>query len=279
MNSICHKSVDLDLKRHLSGSLCCALVFVAIMIYDQKSKVFRKFLRALTEDELVTNAARLHACKHPHPILTERQAARFYELEATRRMQIEKTQWSSWEDDKPQLYMDAYDLRQQRIAQSKILGQPVHDHHGSNEVETPTDPDSLGPFWQLSDEDKKQKIQKGKRILREHFEARLMAESGTQPIGIEPRGAGSSASSFQWLPDPSSSTLHEAGAPTGTPFLGAAAEIEASVNAGGWNWRDMPGESNDEKWFHFVYRKPLRRYETDPFFTKKNAEAGQPENP
>ena len=76
--------------------------------------------------------------------------------------------------------------------------------------------------------------------------------------------------------------LHEAGAPTGTPFLGATAEIETSLASGGWNWRDMPGETNDEKWFHFVYRKPLRGYETDPFFTKVNADAereGQPENP
>ena len=258
MNSNCHESVDLDLKRNLSGSLCCALIIVAIMIYDQKSKVFRKFLRALTADELVTHAARLHACKHHHPILTERQAARFYELEATRRKKIEETQWSSWEDDKPQLYMDTYDLRQQRIAQSMIQGQPVHHSSGDDEVATQPDQDPLGAFWQLSEEDKKQKIQNGKSILREQFEARLMAESGTRPIGPEPRGASSSASSFQWLPDPSSSTLHEAGAPTGTPFLGAAAEIEDSVNAGGWNWRDMPGESNDEKWFHFVYRKPLR---------------------
>ena len=121
-------------------------------------------------------------------------------------------------------------------------------------------------FWQLSDEDKKERIQKGKRILREQLEARLIAESGTQPIGNEPQGGASSASSFQWLPDPSSSTLHEAGAPTGTPFLGATAEIETSITEGGWNWRDMPGVSYDEKWFHFVHRKPLRSYENDPFF-------------
>ena len=270
MNNKCHESVDLDLKRNLSGSLCCALIIVAIMIYDRKSKVFRKFLRALTTDELVTYAARLHACKHHHPILTERQAARFYELEATRRMRIEKTQWSSWDDDKPQLYMDTYDLRQQRIAQSMIQGQPVRHPCGGSEVVTPTDPDPLGAFWQLSDEDKKQKIQKGKRILREHFEARLMAESGTQPIGNEPQGATSSASSFQWLPDPSSSTLMQAGAPTGTPFLGATAEIEKSINEGGWNWRDMPGKSYDEQWFHFVHRTPLSGYENHPFFTTNN---------
>ena len=280
MNSNFHESVDLDLKRNLSGSLCCAFIIVAIMIYDQKSKVFRKFLRALTADELVTHAARLHAYKHHHPILTESQASRFMEKEATRRKKIEETQWSSWEDGMPQLYMVTHDLRQRRIAQSEIQGQPVNHSSGDNVVETPVDPDSLGPFWQLSDEDKKQRIQKGKGILREQFEARLMAESGTQPIGNEQRGATSSASSYQWLPDPSSSTLHEAGAPTGTPFLGATAEIEASVNAGGWNWRDMPGESNDEKWFHFVYRRPLRRYQSEhPLLPKRNVEAGQPGNP
>ena len=82
-------------------------------------------------------------------------------------MKIEKKQWSRWEDDKPQLYMEVYDLRQQRMAQSKTQGQPVLDQRGSNVVVTPTDPDPLGLFWQLSDEDKKLKIQKGKRILRE----------------------------------------------------------------------------------------------------------------
>ena len=224
------------------------------MIYDQKSKVFRKFLRALTADELVTQAARIYACKHHHPILTEKQAAKFYEKEATRMKRIEETHWSSWEDDKPQLYMDAYDLRQQRLAQSQAQ----------------TDSDPSGSTWQMSEEDKKEKIQKGKRILREHFEARQMAECGIQPIGNEPQDGASSASSFQWLPDPSSSTLKQAGAPTGTPFLGATAEIEKSINEGGWNWRDMPGKSYDEQWFHFVHRTPLSGYENDPPFTTNN---------
>ena len=176
--------------------------------------------------------------------------------------------------------MDAHNLRQQRMAQTVIQGQPVQGASGDNEVaNNPDHHEQLGAFWQLSEEDRKQKILKGKRILREHLETRLMSDSRTSLIRPEPGSANPSASTFQWLPDPQSSTLHEAGAPTGTPFLGAAAEIEASVNSGGWNWRDMPGETNDEKWFHFVYRKPLRGYETDPFFTKANAEAGQPENP
>ena len=253
------------------------------MIYDQNSKIFRRFLRSLTMEELVTKATKLHACKHHHPVLTESQAARFFEREATRKKKIEKEQWSSWEDDMPQLYMNMHDLRQQRMAQTLIQGQPVKDASSDNEVDNhPDHHEQFGAFWQLSAEDRKQKILNGKRVLREHLEARLMSDSRTSPIGPEPGGTNSSASTFQWLPDPQSSTLHEAGAPTGTPFLGAAAEIETSMNSGGWNWRDMPGESNDEKWFHFVYRKPLRGYENDPFFTEKAADGehrGNPKDP
>ena len=250
------------------------------MIYDPKSKIFRTFLRPLTMEELVTKAAKLHACKHPHPVLTEKQAARFFEIEATRRMRIEREQWSSWEDDKPQLYMDTYDLRQQRMTSTLIQGQPAHNSSDDNEVALKPDlPDQLGAFWQLSAEDRKQKILKGKRILREHLEARLMAECGASSIRPEPGSASSSVSTVQWLPDPQSSTLHEAGAPTGTPFLGAAAEIETSMTSGNWNWRDMPGETNDEKWFHFVYRKPLRGYENEPFFTEKAADGEHRGNP
>ena len=283
VNSNCHDSVDLDLKRFpkndLIGSFLCVIV-VAIMIYDQDSKIFKKFLRPLTMEELVIKAAELHACKHPHPVLNERQAAQFFGLEATRRLKIEKKQWSSWVNEKPQLYMEAYDLRQQRMAQTLIKGQPVQGASGDNEVaNNPDHHEQLGAFWQLSEEDRKQKILKGKRILREHSEARLMAECGTSSIRPEPGSASSSVSTFQWLPDPRSSTLHEAGAPTGTPFLGDAAEIETSVNSGGWNWRDMPGKTNDEKWFHFVYRKPLRGYENEPFFTEEAADGEQRGNP
>ena len=211
MNSNCHVYADLNLKRNLSGSLGCAFLIVAIMIYNQKSKIFRKFLRALTADELVIHAARLHACKHHHPILTERQASRFMQKEATRRKKIEETQWSSWEDDKPQLYMDAYDLRQQRIAQSMIQGRPENHSSGDNVVETPGDSDPYGSFWQLSDEDEKQRIQKD-RIWRERSKTRPWAKSGNEKINNEPQDGDASASSHQWLPDPSSSTLREAGA-------------------------------------------------------------------
>ena len=221
------------------------------MIYDQNSKIFKKFLRPFTMTELVTKAAKLHACKHRHPVLTEAQAEKFFAKEATRRAKIEKEQWSSWEDELPQLYMDTYDLRQQRTMKTLIQGQPVHNSSEENEVAREPDlSDQVGDSWQL-------------------------------PMGAK-KGATSSTSSYPWLPDPQSSTLHDAGAPTGTPFLGAAAEIETSVNLEGWNWREMPGDTNDEKWFHFVYRKPLRGYENDPFFTKTAADCedgGNPKDP
>ena len=108
-----------------------------------------------------------------------------------------------------------------------------------------------------------------------------MADFGTSPIRSEQRGARSSAPTFQWLPDPWGSTLHEAGAPTGTPLFGATAEIEASMNSGIWNWHETSGETYDERWFHFVHRKPLRVYEIEPAFTMTaddGAQGGQPVN-
>ena len=89
--------------------------------------------------------------------------------------------------------------------------------------------------------------------------------------------------SFSWLPDPQSSTMQISGAPRGTSFLGAVAEIESSMRQAGWELKDMPGETIDQKWFHFVYRKPLSGYENDPFFTHKHAtsskDGGNPKGP
>ncbi len=156
----------------------------------------------------------------------ERQVAELFqqrEKEETRMRRHEETHWTSFQEDKPpKLYMDKCDFRQQRLAQSK----------------THIDPDPIGLTRQMSNEDKEEKkyhdsVQKGRRILREQFEARQLAEFGIQPIGNEPQDGASSASSFQWLPDPSGSTPMKAGAPTGAPFLGATAEIEKSINEGG----------------------------------------------
>ena len=64
--------------------------------------------------------------------------------------------------------------------------------------------------------------------------------------------------------------MQDSGAPKGTPFLGTVANIEFSMSQG-WDVNNMPGETIDQKWFHFVYRKPLRGYENDPFFTNSEA--------
>ena len=78
------------------------------MIYNCKSKTYTKFLRRLTPDELV-QAAHEHECKYWHP-----KMAKLAAKEETRKKKVEKEQWSSWEDDKAQLYMDTHDFRQKR---------------------------------------------------------------------------------------------------------------------------------------------------------------------
>ena len=51
------------------------------------------------------------------------------------------------------------------------------------------------------------------------------------------------------------------------------------MNSGIWDWLKTPGETNDEKWFRFVHRKPLRAYEIDPAFTNSTTDGEQGGNP
>ena len=121
------------------------------MIFDQHSKIFKKFLRPLNIEEHVTNAANMHACKHHHPVLNERQAAQFFKEEATRKLKIEKKQWSSWEDEKPQLCIEVCHLDQQRMAHTLIQGATCTNASGDNEVANrPDHHEQVGAFWQLS---------------------------------------------------------------------------------------------------------------------------------
>ena len=77
--------------------------------------------------------------------------------------------------------------------------------------------------------------------------------------------------SYQWLPEPGVSHMQASGAPKGTPFLGTVANIEESMRRG-WRVADLPGDTSDQKWFHFVYPKtPLRGFEQHPFFTAQSA--------
>ena len=139
-----------------------------------------------------------------------------------------------------------------------------------------------GDFWQMPIEGRKKAINKAKMAIYEDMMSRMLRDPDHSPIGPEPWPAGSSNSSYPWLPVPQDSTLREAGAPTGTPFLGAVAEIESSMKLAGWDLKEMPGETIDQKWFHFVYRKPLSGYENDPFFTHKatsSKDGGNPKGP
>ena len=76
--------------------------------------------------------------------------------------------------------------------------------------------------------------------------------------------------SYQWLPRFDGSHMQGSGAPKGTPFLGTVANVEYSVGQG-WDVADMPGNTSDQKWFHFVYpHTPLRGFEKHPFFASKS---------
>ena len=77
--------------------------------------------------------------------------------------------------------------------------------------------------------------------------------------------------SYPWLPEPGVSYMQASGAPKGTPFLGTVANIEEGMRRG-WRVADLPGDTSDQKWFHFVYPKtPLRGFEKHPFFTAQSA--------
>ena len=128
-----------------------------------------------------------------------------------------------------------------------------------------------GNFWLMPADDQRKAIAKAKPAMREVLVNQLASNSGHPSTGSGPTGAPPGHPSYPWLPVPQGSTLHESGAPTGTPFLGTVAEIESSMRQGGWDVKDLPGETIDQKWFHFVYRKPLSGYEDDPLFTNNEA--------
>ena len=47
------------------------------------------------------------------------------------------------------------------------------------------------------------------------------------------------------------------------------------MNSGIRDWLKTPGKTNDERWFRFVHRKPVRAYEIDPAFTKTAADGAK----
>ena len=129
------------------------------MIYNCKSKTYTKFLRRLTPDELV-QAARAHECTHWHP-----KMAKLVAKEETRRAKVENEQWGNWNEDKPQVYMDTYDLHQRRMLETaEAMGKPISLPSDERTLEYEPDPSVVGGnFWQLSREDRKKAILKGKK--------------------------------------------------------------------------------------------------------------------
>ena len=74
----CHDSVDLDLTRFLKNDSIGFSLCIFHRCYhgcDQGSKIFKEVPTTPRQEEHVTKAANMHACKHHHPVLNERQAA------------------------------------------------------------------------------------------------------------------------------------------------------------------------------------------------------------
>ena len=240
------------------------------MIYDRQSKSFRRFLRRLTPDEIV-QAALVYKCQYWHADM-QKLAMK----ENRRKDKIEKEQWGTWEVDKAQLYMDMYDMRQQRTVSTLSTNSQVEQE------DKPAEPiqDQIaaeGDFLQMSRNDKKKMIAEAKAAIREELLNQLVNHPGQSSTRWAPPNWQEAWSdnvepgqpSYQWLPQFEGSHMQGSGAPKGTPFLGTVANIEYSMGQG-WDVADMPGNTIDQKWFHFVYpHTPLRGFENHPFLIGK----------
>ena len=131
------------------------------MIYNCKSKTYQKILRRLTPEEMV-RAAHAHKCQYWHADM-----AKLATKEERRKKKVEKEQWSSWEDDKPQLYMDTHDLRQKRLLETAAdpakASCPEHERETAERVPNPNVVE--GDFWQMPIEGRKKAINKAKMAM------------------------------------------------------------------------------------------------------------------
>ena len=118
------------------------------MIYDRQSKSYRRFLRRLTPDEMV-HAALVHKCQYWHADMKKLAMK-----EDRRKEKIEKEQWDTWEDDKAQLYMDMYDMRQQRTVSNLATESQVEQ---DEETAEPMQDQVVakGNFWQMFENEKR----------------------------------------------------------------------------------------------------------------------------
>ena len=53
--------------------------------------------------------------------------------------------------------------------------------------------------------------------------------------------------------------------------LETIAEHDSSMGNDKRKLKDMPGETIDQKWYHYIHRKPLNGYENDPIFSNNEA--------
>ena len=203
------------------------------------------------------------------------------------REKIEEKNRCTWEVDKAQLYMDMYDMRQRRTASTLSTNSQAEQE---NKLVEPSEPvqgqiAAEGDFLRRSANDKKEMLAKAKTAIREHLMNQILdypGQSSNQWVPQEWLDVWSEdfepgQPSYQWLPQFEGSHLQGSGAPKGTPFLGTVANIEHSMRQG-WNVADMPGDTSDQKWFHFVYpHMPLRGFENHPFFVDESTSSKEGE--
>ena len=209
--------------------------------------------------------------------------------EDRRKEKIEKEQWSTWEVDKAQLYMDMYDMRQHRTASTLSTNSQVEQEDKLAEPSEPVQGQiaAEGDFLRWSIKDKKGMLAEAKTAIRERLMNQILNHPGQSSSQWAPpewlevwsENFEPGQPSYQWLPQFEGSHMQGSGAPKGTPFLGTAANIVHSMRQG-WNVADMPGDTSDQKWFHFVYpHTPLRGFENHPFFADKSTPAMDGETP
>ncbi len=151
------------------------------MNFDQRFQDLREVFKTPHPEEHVTKTANTYAFQHHHPVLNERQAAHCSKIEATRKQKIEKTQWSSWEDLRPQLCMKACDLHQQRQHKLDSEGNLCEAHVATTRLQTVQILMNKSEHFGNCPRRQTWKDPLG-RILRGRAKARKMANCGTSPI-------------------------------------------------------------------------------------------------
>ena len=158
------------------------------------------------------------------------------------REKVEEKQWSTWEIDKAQLYMDMYDMRQRRTASTLSTNSQAEKE---NKLVEPAEPvqgqiAAEGDFLRRSATGNKEMLAKAKTAIMEQLINQILdypGQSSKQWVPQEWLDVWSEdfepgQPSYQWLPQFEGSHMQGSGAPTGTPFLRTVANIEHSMRQG-----------------------------------------------